>query len=26
VEYPADFTEQMLDYGRNHAHLPVVND
>jgi len=26
VEYPADFTEQMLDYGRNHAHLPLVND
>lgn len=26
VEYPADFTEQMLEYGRNHAHLPVVND
>jgi dipeptidyl-peptidase-3 len=26
VEYPNDFTEQMLDYGRNHAHLPVVND
>lgn len=26
VEYPADFTEQMMEYGRNHAHLPLIND
>lgn len=25
VEYPADFTAQMLEYGREHSHLPTWN-
>ena len=25
VEYPADFTQQMLEYGTHHAFLPVMN-
>ena len=25
VEYPSDFSQQMLEYGREHAFLPVIN-
>jgi dipeptidyl-peptidase III len=25
VEYPSDFTQQMIEYGKNYAFLPVVN-
>jgi dipeptidyl-peptidase-3 len=25
VEYPDDFTNQMLDYGKNYSFLPVIN-
>jgi dipeptidyl-peptidase-3 len=25
IEYPDDFTEQMMDYGKNHSFLPVKN-
>jgi len=25
IEYPDDFTEQMMDYGKNHSFLPINN-